>query len=105
MKLIQLITVDSFIFGLGDNGSFWEFDLRTRQWRRCPDASITKVHLDASIEELSVSKRTQKALYSHGLDTIGDLLQLSDEELADIPGIGYKSRYELENALAILQVG
>ncbi len=52
-----------------------------------------------AVEELSLPTRTINALKKHGIETLGDLISKSDEELSDIKNLGEKSVEEIKKLL------
>ena len=56
------------------------------------------------IEELLLSKRTQNSLFSEGIKYVGDLIQLTEQELLYIPNIGRKCLKESIDALGCIEL-
>lgn len=56
--------------------------------------------LTASIEFLGLSNAATKALQSAGIQTVGNLITINEEELLKIPEIGARARNEIIEALA-----
>ncbi len=56
--------------------------------------------LTLSIEELDISQRALNSLKRMGISTIGDLVQMSEEELKSTKNIGRKALAEIKEALA-----
>ncbi|MDO5713685.1 MAG: DNA-directed RNA polymerase subunit alpha C-terminal domain-containing protein [Tissierellia bacterium] len=60
---------------------------------------------EQSINELNLSARTRNALTKYGILTVGQFFALSRKEVYEIPGLGMKSRQEIErvknNSLSI----
>jgi DNA-directed RNA polymerase subunit alpha len=61
--------------------------------------SDAKVSEDVAIEELPLQTRTINALKKHGIDSLHQLSNKSDEELADIKNLGEKSLEEIKKLL------
>jgi DNA-directed RNA polymerase subunit alpha len=57
---------------------------------------------DIPLEELNLSVRPYNSLKRAGIDTLAQLLERSKEGLPALPGLGTKSREEVEQALANL---
>lgn len=60
--------------------------------------------LNTSIEDLSLTARTQNALVNNDIYTVKDLLSLSDAELRDLKGFGSKALDEVKEKLAELEL-
>ncbi|MGO3858200.1 DNA-directed RNA polymerase subunit alpha C-terminal domain-containing protein [Neisseriaceae bacterium CLB008] len=107
MKIVQIVSVEKALFALTEDGCLWEFDIQKREWRRCKailNEEENKQLKDATlISQLFVSGRVQKALHGYGLQTVGDLLRVSESERQRIPRLGRKSLFELEKALNQLE--
>ena len=56
------------------------------------------------IEELLLSKRTQNSLFSEGIKYVGDLIQLTEQELLHIPNFGRKCLKEIIDALGCIEL-
>ncbi|OGC38626.1 DNA-directed RNA polymerase subunit alpha [candidate division WWE3 bacterium RBG_13_37_7] len=65
------------------------------------EVSTVKSHVtdNVAIEELPLQTRTVNALKKHGIDTLKDLNDKTDEELADIKNLGEKSLMEIKKLL------
>ncbi len=59
--------------------------------------------LSMSIEELGMSARTTNALISNNINTVGDLVSLTDDELEDLKGFGAKAKEEVKARVAELE--
>jgi DNA-directed RNA polymerase subunit alpha len=59
--------------------------------------------LTLPVEELGLSARTTNALVSNSIKVVGDLVSLTDEELADLKGFGTKAREEVKARVAELE--
>ncbi|MFO0705142.1 MAG: DNA-directed RNA polymerase subunit alpha [Candidatus Andersenbacteria bacterium] len=55
--------------------------------------------LDKPIEELELSTRTLNALYNNDVKKIKDVVKMSEQELADLQGLGGKALAEITKAL------
>lgn len=55
--------------------------------------------LNKNISEFNFSTRAINALFTNNINTIGDLVQLSEKELKHIDGIGYKTFNEIKYKL------
>ncbi len=60
--------------------------------------------LMTSIEDLSLSARTTNALVNNDIQTIKDLLSLSEAELRDLKGFGNKALDEVKDKMAELEL-
>ncbi len=60
---------------------------------------ITLKAENVSIEELPLQTRTINALKKHGIETLHELAQKSDEEISDIKNLGEKSLTEIKKLL------
>ena len=58
-----------------------------------------------SIEKLELSPRTLNSLKNHGLQRVGQILEMSDEELKEIRNFGVKSLDELKERLRAIGYG
>ena len=54
---------------------------------------------DVAVEDLPLQTRTINALKKHGINTLEELAQKSDDELAEIKNLGDKSVKEIINLL------
>jgi len=54
---------------------------------------------DMMVDELDLPTRVINALIKHGIETVSDLKNLSDEELSQVRGLGKKSIEELKDKL------
>ena len=52
-----------------------------------------------NIDDLPLPTRTINALKKHGIETMSQLAQLSEEELADVKNLGEKSVQEVNKLL------
>lgn len=59
--------------------------------------------LSMSIEELGMSARTTNALISNNINTVDDLVSLTDDELEDLKGFGAKAKEEVKARVAELE--
>lgn len=57
---------------------------------------------DTPLEELSLSTRSHNSLKRAGIFTLGQLLEKGREGLPPLPGLGAKSRAEVEELMARL---
>lgn len=110
MKITQMEALGNSLFSLTDEGELWEFKVDTREWSRCKSIGDSEVILEQRnnilIEELDVSSRVLNVLSRNNINTIGELTALDNNILKTLPGLGEKSRFELENALQLfLEVG
>ena len=55
--------------------------------------------LEKPIEELELSTRTLNALYNNDVKKIKDVVKMSEQELADLQGLGGKALAEITKAL------
>ncbi|MCR5106090.1 MAG: AAA family ATPase, partial [Eubacterium sp.] len=60
------------------------------------DEAIDKTYLDASIDDLDLSVRAYNCLKRASINTVGDLMDLSDEDLREIRNLGSKAREEVK---------
>lgn len=60
--------------------------------------------LDLSIEDLALSPRTSNALVNNNIQTVRDLVTLSEEELGELKGFGAKAREEVNAKLKELEL-
>ena len=70
--------------------------------RECTGESLKEKVLAMTIEELNFSVRTFNCLKRAGLDTVGDLAQLTEDELYHVRNLGKKSSEEVLRALLSL---
>lgn len=61
-------------------------------------------HLMTSIEDLTLSARTTNALINNDIQTLNDLVSLSDTELRELKGFGSKALDEVKDKLAELEL-
>ncbi|MCL1876954.1 DNA-directed RNA polymerase subunit alpha [Candidatus Saccharibacteria bacterium] len=59
--------------------------------------------LSLPIEELNMSARTTNALIGNEIKTVGELVNLSDEELSNLKGFGAKAQEEVKERVAELE--
>jgi DNA-directed RNA polymerase subunit alpha len=64
--------------------------------------SISPERYNTSLEELSLSTRAYNSLKRSGISTLGQLIEKSKGGLPSLPGMGAKSRSEVEELLAKL---
>ena len=57
-----------------------------------------------SIEDLNLSARTTNALINNDIQTIKDLVSLSEAELRDLKGFGNKALDEVKEKMAELEL-
>jgi DNA-directed RNA polymerase subunit alpha len=62
--------------------------------------SILPEQYDTPLEELNLSTRSRNSLRRAGIFTLGQLLEKGREGLPPLPGLGAKSRAEVEELLA-----
>src|SRR5947207_14213010 len=65
-----------------------------------PDESALSGEMATTIEELNLSVRSYNCLKREGVNTVGDLVQKSEQELMDIRNFGQKSIEEVKQKLA-----
>lgn len=68
------------------------------------DDSDEPAELMTSIEDLNLSARTTNALINNDIQTIKDLLSLSEAELRDLKGFGNKALDEVKDKMAELEL-
>ncbi len=56
-------------------------------------------NMERAIEELSLSTRTLNALYNNDVKKVKDIIKMSEQELADLQGLGGKALAEISKAL------
>jgi DNA-directed RNA polymerase subunit alpha len=59
--------------------------------------------LSLPIEELNMSARTTNALLGNEIKTVGELVNLSDDEMSNLKGFGEKAREEVKERVAELE--
>lgn len=59
--------------------------------------------LSLPIEELNMSARTTNALLGNEIKTVGELVNLSEEEMSNLKGFGQKAREEVKERVAELE--
>jgi DNA-directed RNA polymerase subunit alpha len=64
--------------------------------------AISPEQYDTPVEELNLSNRSRNSLRRAGIFTLGQLIEKSREGLSPLPGLGAKSRDEVEKLLAKL---
>lgn len=69
-----------------------------------PDETDEPAELMTSIEDLNLSARTTNALINNDIQTIKDLLSLSEAELRDLKGFGNKALDEVKEKMAELEL-
>ncbi len=70
-----------------------------------PDESALSGEMAITIEELNLSVRSYNCLKREGVNTVGDLVQRSEQELMDIRNFGQKSIEEVKQKLADMGLG
>jgi DNA-directed RNA polymerase subunit alpha len=70
-----------------------------------PDESALSGEMAITIEELNLSVRSYNCLKREGVNTVGDLVQKSEQELMDIRNFGQKSIEEVKQKLADMSLG
>ena len=70
-----------------------------------PDESALSGEMAITIEELNLSVRSYNCLKREGVNTVGDLVQKSEQELMDIRNFGQKSIEEVKQKLADMGYG
>jgi len=70
-----------------------------------PDESALSGEMAITIEELNLSVRSYNCLKREGVNTVGDLVQKSEQELMDIRNFGQKSIEEVKQKLADMGLG
>lgn len=60
--------------------------------------------LTTSIEDLGLSARTANALVNNDIKTVGDLINLDDQDLRELKGFGSKALEEVKEKLAELEI-
>ncbi len=70
-----------------------------------PDESALSGEMAITIEELNLSVRSYNCLKREGVNTVGDLVQKSEQELMDIRNFGQKSIEEVKQKLADMNLG
>ena len=66
------------------------------------ELSIVSQQYDAPLEELNLSTRSYNSLRRAGISTLGQLIEKSRNGLPPLPGLGSKSRAEVEELMAKL---
>ncbi len=77
----------------------WETSNKEDKTEVLKDEGKNKQAEDVSIEELPLQTRTINALKKQGIQTLHELAQKSDEEIADIKNLGEKSLEEIKKLL------
>jgi DNA-directed RNA polymerase subunit alpha len=70
-----------------------------------PDESALSGEMATTIEELNLSVRSYNCLKRESINTVGDLVQRSEQELMDIRNFGQKSIEEVKQKLADMGLG
>ena len=70
-----------------------------------PDESALSGEMATTIEELNLSVRSYNCLKREAINTVGDLVQRSEQELMDIRNFGQKSIEEVKQKLADMGLG
>ncbi len=65
-----------------------------------PEAEIEEATPQTPVEELKLSNRALNCLKRHGIDTVEQLVEISEDELFDLRGMGIKLVVELGERLA-----
>jgi len=68
------------------------------------DEADEPAELMTSIEDLNLSARTTNALVNNDIQTIKDLVSLSEAELRDLKGFGNKALDEVKDKMAELEL-
>jgi DNA-directed RNA polymerase subunit alpha len=66
------------------------------------DLGVSPEQYDTPLEELNLSTRSYNSLKRAGILTLGQLIEKSRDGLPPLPGLGEKSRAEVEELLAEL---
>lgn len=64
-----------------------------------PEPAVQTTPLEMAIEELGLSTRTLNALYNNDVKKIKDIVKMTEQELADLQGLGGKALAEITKAL------
>ena len=64
-----------------------------------PEAATQTTPLEMAIEELGLSTRTLNALYNNDVKKVKDIVKMTEQELADLQGLGGKALAEITKAL------
>lgn len=100
MKVNSIVSVGaSTVVALCDDGSLWTMDINKKEWERCPHIYSEEGMNKMPVQDLMVSTRIYNALSSIGIEYMGELVKMSDEEIKKIPRLGDKSLAELFDAL------
>ena len=65
-----------------------------------PEAEVEEATPQTPVEELKLSNRALNCLKRHGIDTVEQLVEISEDELFDLRGMGIKLVVELGERLA-----
>ena len=79
--------------GLGSSASFYTKPDSSREDDK------TSQDLNNALGDLGISQRSLSALEDAGINTVGQVMKISDKDLLDIKGFGPKSLDQLRNAL------
>jgi DNA-directed RNA polymerase subunit alpha len=107
-KLILEIWTDSTIFpweALTQSASILVNQFSSFRDFEAPVARALPVspeHYDTPLEELNLSTRSYNSLKRAGIFTFGQLMEIGKEGLPPLPGLGAKSRAEVEELMAKL---
>jgi DNA-directed RNA polymerase subunit alpha len=110
-KLILEIWTDSTIFpweALTQSASILVNQFSSFRDFEAPVARALPVspeHYDTPLEELNLSTRSYNSLKRAGIFTFGQLMEIGKEGLPPLPGLGAKSRAEVEELMAKLGSG
>ncbi len=77
-------------------------DEPTQQMAQEPEASPAGKNLDMTIEELDLSVRAFNCLKRAGINTVGELVEKSVEDMMKVRNLGKKSLEEVGQKLAVL---
>jgi DNA-directed RNA polymerase alpha subunit len=69
------------------------------EWERSRRVAERSASLDHSIEELELSVRSYNCLKNANIQTVGDLVQKTDDEMLAINNFGWKSLNEVREIL------
>ena len=83
----------------------FEEDIETATSTEERKPEIKNENLNRSVEELELSVRSYNCLKNANIQTIGDLVQKSENELSAIPNFGRKSIEEVKETLRVRGLG
>lgn len=103
VKILQLMNWEASLVALCNDGTLWEISLPNKAgiWSSCRHSLLEgkAVYKETLLSEIDLAPRIIHVLEKAGIQTLKQLVALTAKQLAEVPLLGDKSVFEIQNLL------